>query len=91
MTDLNKDGKAEVWIAYKVSCQGDVSPVTMKIIMYQDNKKFALRGATRVKVSASEYRGGDYTLDEAFKNASPEIRQYAENLWMLHKVETWKQ
>ena len=91
VTDLNKDGKAEVWIMYKVSCQGDVSPIPMKIIMYQDNKKFAVRGTTKVKVSATDYMGGEYSFDEAFKYAPVEFRQYAEKLWKEHKVETWKQ
>lgn len=91
VTDLNKDGKAEVWVMYKVSCQGDVSPIPMKIIMYQDNKKFAVRGTTRVKVSANEYMGGEYSFDEAFKNAPKEFQQYAEKLWKLHKEETWTQ
>lgn len=91
VTDLNKDGKAEVWIMYKVSCQGDVSPIPMKLIMYQENKKFAVRGTTRVKVSATDYLGGEYNFDDAFKNAPAEFRQYAEKLWKQHKTETWKQ
>ena len=91
VTDLNKDGKAEVWIMYKVSCQGDVSPVPMKIIMYQDDKKFAVRGTTRVQASNKEFMGGEFTFDDAFKNAPPEFRQYAEKLWKEHRVETWKQ
>jgi hypothetical protein len=91
VTDLNKDGKAEVWIMYKNSCHGDVSPVAMKIIMYQDNKKFAVRGTTKVPVSANEYAGGEFTFDDAFKKAPAEFRQYAERLWTQHQVETWKQ
>lgn len=89
VTDLNKDGKAEVWIMYKVSCQGDVSPVPMKIIMYQDNKKYAVRGTTRTKISATDYEGGEYTFDESFKNAPVEFRQHAEKLWKQYKAETW--
>lgn len=91
VTDLNKDGKAEVWIMYKVSCQGDVSPIPMKIIMYQDNKKYAVRGTTRTKVSANDYIGGEYSFDEAFKNSPVEFRSYAEKLWKQHKTETWGQ
>jgi hypothetical protein len=91
VTDLNNDGKAEVWIMYKVSCQGDVSPVPMKIIMYQDNKKFTVRGTTRVKGSEKEYLGGTYSFDEAFRNAPAEFRQYAAKLWKQHQEETWKQ
>jgi hypothetical protein len=89
--DLNKDGKAEVWIMYKNSCHGDVSPVAMKIIMYQDNKKFAVHGITRVPVSATEYAGGEFTFDDTFKKAPAEFRRYAERLWKQHEMETWKQ
>jgi len=91
VTDLNNDGKKEVWIMYKASCQGDVSPIPTKIIMYQDNKKFAIRGTTRVKVSANEYMGGGFTFDEAFKNAPAEFRKYAQKLWKQHKTEKWEQ
>jgi hypothetical protein len=90
VTDLNKDGTAEVWIMYKVSCQGDVSPVPMKIIMYQDNKKFAVRGTTRVKLSPDKYMGGGFVFDDSFKKAPVEFRQYAARLWALHKNETWE-
>jgi len=91
VTDLNKDGKAEVWIMYKNSCRGDLSPAAMKIIMYQDNKKFAVRGTSKVPVSATEYAGGECRFDDAFKKAPVEFRQYAEKLWKQHQVETWQQ
>ena len=91
VTDLNKDGKAEVWIMYKNSCRGDVSPAPMKIIMYQDNKKFAVRGTNKVQHSANYYAGGEFTFDDAFKKAPAEFRQYAEKLWKQHEVETWQQ
>lgn len=91
VTDLNKDGRAEVWIMYKASCHGDVSPIPMKIIMYQDNKKFAVRGTTKVQVSANEYKGGKFALDDAFKEGPTEFREYAEKLWKQHEVEGWKQ
>lgn len=35
ITDLNHDGIGEIWMMYKTSCGGDVSPSDMKIIMYQ--------------------------------------------------------
>jgi len=59
--------------------------------MYQENKKFAVRGTTKVPVSANEYGGGEFTFDDAFKKAPAEFRQYAEKLWKQHEVETWKQ
>lgn len=90
VTDLDKNGRAEVWLMYKNSCHGDVSPVTTKIIMYEADKKYALRGESRVKVSETDYAGGDYTLDSNFKTGPPAFKQYAEKLWNKHKEETWE-
>ena len=44
VTDLNKDESPEIWIMYKKVCHGDVSPSEMKIIMYENAKKYAMRG-----------------------------------------------
>lgn len=38
VTDLNADGIAETTIQYKMSCRSDVSPSTMKVIMYEGEK-----------------------------------------------------
>jgi hypothetical protein len=89
VTDLDKNGIAEVWIMYKNSCHGDVSPVPTKIIMYEGNKKYALRGESKVKVSATEFMGGNFTLDDNFKNGNIAFRQYAEKLWTQNKLEKW--
>ncbi|HEY0668072.1 MAG TPA: hypothetical protein VGD22_07865 [Sphingobacteriaceae bacterium] len=91
VTDLNVDGKAEVWVMYKVSCQGDVSPIPMKIVMYQDNRKYTVRGVTRVQLSPNEYIGGEFTYDHAFKSAPDVFRDYAAKLWSKHKIEKWEQ
>ncbi len=42
VTDLNKDGKAEVWLMYTTVCHGDVSPSNMKIIMSEGIKNMLL-------------------------------------------------
>lgn len=89
VTDLDKNGIAEVWVMYKNSCHGDVSPVPTKIIMYEGTKKYALRGESRVKISATDYVGGSYTLDENFKAGPAIFRQYSEKLWAQNKIEKW--
>ncbi|MGB4775073.1 MAG: hypothetical protein WBP45_07875 [Daejeonella sp.] len=33
LTDLDKDGKSEIWLMYTTGCRGDVSPNSLKIIM----------------------------------------------------------
>lgn len=90
VTDLDKNGTPEVWVMYKKSCQGDVSPVPAKIIMYEGTKKYALRGDMRVQVSAKKFAGGNYTLDDNLRKSNPLFRQYAARLWEKYKTETWQ-
>ena len=89
ITDLNKDGNAEVWLMYKTVCHGDVSPSDLKIIMYENAQKFAARGTTRAQVSETEYVGGNYTFDKAFTNGPRSFRQYANDLWQKNKTEAF--
>lgn len=77
-------------MTYKVTCQGDVSPIPMKIIMYEGKQKYAARGSTKVKVSSTEYMGGEYAFDDAFKTGPASFRRYADALWQKYKAESWQ-
>lgn len=88
ITDLDHNGIAEVWLMYITACKGDVSPSDMKIIMHEGNKKYAVRGATRVRVNATDYVGGEYAFDAAFKAAPQAFRDYAIQLWKKNVNET---
>lgn len=89
VTDLNSNGIAEVWLMYIVTCTSDVSPVDMKIIMYQGNQKYAVRGHTKVEPAQGEFIGGDYKFDKAFNEGPTEFREFAKKLWKLHISEKW--
>jgi hypothetical protein len=89
VTDLDKNGIAEVWVMYENQCTSDVSPAPTKIIMYEGSKKYAVRGENRVQVSEKDFMGGQYTLDENFKNGNPLFRQFAINLWEKNKLHKW--
>jgi hypothetical protein len=89
VTDLNKDGTAEVWLMYATACRGDVGPANLKIIMHDGSRKFAMRGNSKVELSANEHYGGEYKFDEAFINGPEEFRQYAWQLWKRNVNETW--
>jgi len=88
ITDLDKDGTAEVWLMYRTACRGDVSPANMKIIMHEANKKYAVRGTSKIKISDKDYSGGEYAMDEAFKTGPEVFRQYAIQLWKKNLLET---
>jgi hypothetical protein len=87
VTDLDQNGTAEVWMVYRTTCRGDVSPSTQKIIMREGAKKYAVRGNSRIQVGAKQYDGGDYKLDAAFQAAPPAFRQQAVKLWQRYMSE----
>ncbi len=89
VTDLNNDGVAEVWIMYKIVCTSDVSPCDMKIIMYQGQQKYAMRGQNKVKVSDKEFYGGDYKFDNAFLDGPTMFRDFAKKMWNKNIMQIW--
>lgn len=89
VTDLNKNGVAEIWLMYKTVCHGDVSPSDLKIIMYEGNQKHAMRGQTKVKISEKEYIGGTYKFDKVFENSSDAFKNFAKKLWNTHVNQNW--
>lgn len=80
ITDLNKNGIAEIWTMYSMTCTSDVSPSKIKIIMYEGKQKFALRGNSIVN-PGTEKIGGDYNLDENLSKAPKEIKEFALKMW----------
>ena len=81
ITDLDKDGTAEIWLMYILSCRSDVSPDQMKLVMLEGGKKYIARGTAKVQVSEKEFDGGEYDFDSAFQRAPAAFRNYAAQLW----------
>lgn len=92
ITDLDKNGIAEIWLMYKTACHGDVSPCDMKIIMYQGKEKFAMRGESKVQTGIDDdggkmFMGGNYKFEEAFDKGPKVLKDYALNLWNKSFIE----
>ena len=87
VTDLDQDGIAEVWLAYRTACQGDVSPSTQKIIMYEGPRKYAVRGTSRIALGNGQHDGSTYTFDAAWQATPTAFRQHAARLWQQHRDE----
>ena len=87
ITDLDKDGIAEVWIAYRLACNGDISPSELKVVMHEGTTKYAKRGVGKIKIgNAIQPDGGEITSDE-FKKAPVSFKQYASKLWNKYVME----
>ncbi|NJO90540.1 MAG: hypothetical protein HC831_17445 [Chloroflexia bacterium] len=95
ITDLDNNGVAEIWLMYKTVCHGDVSPSDMKIIMYEGQQKFAIRGENKVMHGIDDdgnemYMGGEYKIDKAFSDGPKVFLDFAKKLWDNNIIETWK-
>ena len=65
VTDLDQDQVAEISLAYDYACRYDVSPATMKIITYEGDQKYAVRGATVYgNIGQKDNYKADNALDE---------------------------
>ncbi|MCC7437735.1 MAG: hypothetical protein IT211_04495 [Armatimonadetes bacterium] len=51
ITDLDSNGVTETTLLYKLACRSDVSPASMKLLMHENNQKFALRGVMFIDYS----------------------------------------
>lgn len=96
VTDLNHNGIAEIWIMYKTACHGDISPLNMKIIMYEGKDKYAMRGENKVQVGTLEngekdFIGGEFKFDENFKKGPKVFKEFAQKLWNDNLIENWEE
>jgi len=89
ITDLDNNGTAETWMVYQLGCRGDVSPLTMKLIMHQGQNKYAIRGTRKIKVSTNpdKIAGGEMTKEPSFNTLTPAINAYATELWTRYNFE----
>lgn len=95
VTDLDSNGVAEIWLMYKTVCHGDVSPYDMKIIMYQGQEKFAMRGQNKVFGGTDDkgnrhYIGGEYKFDKVFADGPKVFLEFAKKLWDKNIMQTWE-
>jgi hypothetical protein len=80
VTDNDKNNTAEVTFLYKLSCKGDVSPDQKKLIMYEGNQKYAIRGTTIIEYNGGK-EGGDKKIDPVFNNAPRSLLDFANIQW----------
>jgi hypothetical protein len=89
ITDLNDNGIAESTFLYKMACRSDVSPSELKLMMHENDTKYALRGSMLVKIEGYT-GGGDYKVDKSFDSAPEGFLDYAKSQWKEFRLETLK-
>ncbi len=87
LTDLDDDGEPEISFLYRLGCRSDVSPLTVKLLLYEGSTKYALRGESRERVGEHELAGGDFKVDPAFEQAPRPFVEFAKAQWKTLVVE----
>lgn len=96
MTDINNNGIVEVSVPYYLGCRGDVSYDEMKVVMYEGQQKFAVRGNSAIcnaktdqPVDATGYYGGDYKIDEKLLQQSA-LSASQKSVFRRHLQSVWR-
>lgn len=91
VTDIDKDGFAEITFIYKLSCRGDVSPATQKLIMYEKIEKYAMRGETLIRAGNPKINSkNNFTPEVKLKNKS-DFFEFAKKRWETIGEDDYKQ
>ncbi len=85
ITDIDNDGIAEISIPYVLICRGGMDPGTMKIILYEGNTKYAMRGSTMICKGDHPY-GGEYKPSDNLKDQKL-FKTFLKQHWDRNKCE----
>lgn len=87
ITDIDKDGSAEVWFVYQLGCRdNNKTPLVVKIVLYIGKESYVFKG-TQIIQDGEKTIGGEVKPDKAFENLSQAYRDYALALWDKYKTE----
>lgn len=86
ITDINENGIAESTFLYKMACRGDVSPSDLKLMMHENDNKYAIRGTMHIKADMIN-EGGSYKVDKSFDSAPDGFLDYAKEQWKKFREE----
>ena len=81
MSDLDKDGYAEITFGYVMNCTTDMSPGTYKLLLLEDADKYILRGTQRDREMAEFYPEiGRFTPGKSFASAPRVFLKHASSV-----------
>ncbi len=89
ITDLDNDGIIEISLPYVSICRGGMDPGIMKIILYEGNTKYALRGSTMLMCGSENPYGGEFTASENLKT-NQIFENFLTEHWNRNKCEEGK-
>ena len=89
ITDLNDNGIAESTFMYQMSCKSDVSPDDIKLIMHENDIKYAIRGMMNLNVQGKRMQDGKMVVDRSFDDAPAGFLDYAKSQWKKFDTQSY--
>lgn len=89
ITDKDNNGVAETWLIYQLGCRDNKDAgMAMKLVMYQGDKYYVVRGLRQTKSEKSiKESASSFKADESYKELPREILDFAKSLWGQYILE----
>lgn len=86
VTDVDKNGWAEVTLTYKHYCKSDVSPSDLTLRMIEQDKVYELHGTTKIDMGQAMKIGGK-RKDGNFVKAPKAFKTHIDKIWKAVVIE----
>jgi len=81
ITDMDKDGVAEVWMMLKTACHSDVSPANLQLVIREREQRYTMIGTEKTRLSKNDVIGGEFTINNDFREGQELFLNKAKNVW----------
>ena len=85
ISDLDKNGVAEIYIVYRMGCTSELSPDQLRLVMFENAKKYSITGTT-IADYGDRKEGGKTFVDPSFEKLTEAQRNEAMRIWEKAQV-----
>lgn len=91
VSDLNKDGVAELTVASHAFCGGGIDPHDIAIELREGQAIYSITGQSLITPAAEEPIGGTREDSASLKNASQVLREHLDAVWQQVYKRPWSE
>ncbi|WP_449431515.1 M949_RS01915 family surface polysaccharide biosynthesis protein [Pseudomonas putida] len=91
VSDLNKDGIAELTVASHAFCGGGIEPHDIAIEMREGQASYSITGQSLITPAGEEAIGGEREDSASLKNAPQVLRDHMDAVWLQVYKRPWSE
>lgn len=85
ITDLDNNNYGEATFVYRLACLSELDAETLKLILTENGKKYAIRGTTDLD-AFGQFEKGATKIDSSFSDAPKEFLEHAKLVWKKNQA-----